>query len=436
MPDARNRRRVLVLADQAASSLSNVVVAVLVARSFPDVTEPFAAFSLAIMVFQFLVGCVRGLVFEPVLAMYSDRSGAARRALVPGYLGATLSVGAGVAALVAVAGAGVGGMAGSALLALALVLPVVLVQDAWRYMFIIDRPHAALAIDVIWLATSCAAIVLAPDGVGVAWYVLAWGAGGWLGGIVATVLGRRSLGRLRAWSYVARHRELGLRFLGEYVTAQAGNYLALLACGWILGLTAYGAVRAGNLYFGPLMTLQAGVILSVLPEATRLRDQPERLARLVYGATGVVCAATVAWTAVGVALPDAVGRQFFGATWLTADDILVPTGIAMVGIAIIAGGLVGVRALDGTKGLGARLRSIPCQVLCPIAGAMVGDLMGFVVGMAVGQAVGATVWWTTFLRLLAGRRQERPRALRLDVGVGVAVEPGGDVRPLAAVDDV
>jgi hypothetical protein len=53
----QNRRRVLVLADQAASSLSNVVVAVLVARSFPDVIEPFAAFSLAIMVFQFLVGC-------------------------------------------------------------------------------------------------------------------------------------------------------------------------------------------------------------------------------------------------------------------------------------------------------------------------------------------------------------------------------------------
>lgn len=438
MSSPQNRRRVLVLADQAASSLSNVVVAVLVARSFPDVIEPFAAFSLAIMVFQFLVGCVRGLIFEPLLAQYSDRPGADRLALVPGYLGATLTVGAVVAGLVAVAGLGVGGMAGSALLVLAIVLPLVLVQDAWRYMFVIDRPGAALVIDVVWLSTSCAAIVLAPDGVGVGWYVLAWGAGGALGASVATTIGRRSFGRLRAWSYLVESRALGLRFLGEYVTAQAGNYLALLACGWMLGLTAYGAVRAGNFYFGPLFTLQAGVILSVLPEGARLRDHPDRLARLIRGATAVVGLATLAWTAVGLVVPDSFGRALFGATWAEADDLLLPMGLAMTAMAMITGGLVGVRSLDGTKGLGARLRTIPFQLVCPIAGGMAGDVMGFAIGMAVGQAIGAGVWWTTFLRLLAARRA----ALATEgISASDAAVTAGDPMPatpgvVAVVDEV
>lgn len=403
MPSPQNRRRVLVIADQAASSLSNVVVAVLVARSFPDETEQFAAFTLALLVFQFLVGCVRALVFEPALALYSDRPARDRDALVPSYLGSTLTVGTTVAALVALTSLVVGGMAGSGLLALALVMPLVLIQDSWRYLFIIDRPAAALGIDLIWLAASCSAIVLLPSGAALSWYVMAWGGGGILGGVVATFLGRRALGRLQAWTYVVRHREHGLRFLGEVVTAQASNY-ALLSCGWILGLNAYGAVRAANFFFGPLMTLNAGLVMAMLPEAARLRNEPSRFTRVVYGATAAACGAAVAWTAVGLVLPDSVGSAFFGATWSRADDLLLPMGAAVVGMGVVSTALVGVRALDGTKGLGTRLRSLPFQVGCPIIGAFVGGIQGFAIGMAVGTAVSATIWARTFRRLFARQR--------------------------------
>ncbi|HEY2998349.1 MAG TPA: hypothetical protein VGJ43_07225, partial [Acidimicrobiales bacterium] len=151
MAGRTHTRRVLVVADQAASSLSNVVVAVLVARSF-DTPEPFAAFSVAVVVFQFVVGCARGLVAEPMIQQHSAGPAENRRALVPDYLGAILVVGVAVAAVVALVAFAVGGLAGSALLALAVVLPLVLVQDAWRYMFMIDRPVLALLIDLIWLA--------------------------------------------------------------------------------------------------------------------------------------------------------------------------------------------------------------------------------------------------------------------------------------------
>lgn len=407
MAQAHNRRRVLVVADQAASSLSNVVVAVLVARSFPDETEQFAAFSLAIMVFQFTIGAVRGLLSDPLVALYSDRPRSVRYGQVPNFLGATLAVGVTLAVGLGLTGMALGGMVGSAVLGLGIVLPLVLVQDAWRYMFIVDRAEMALLVDVAWLLVSCAAIVAAPDGVGVGWYVLAWGAGGALGAGIATLAGRRWLGRLRAWAYVAEHRAVSFRFLGEYVTAQAGNYFAFLACGWILGLTAYGAVRAANFYFGPVFTLQAGVILSTLPEGRRLRHQPEKLRRLVYGATAVVSAAAAGWTVVGLVLPSSVGRALFGATWSEAQGILLPMGLAMVGMTLIAGGLVGVRSVDATKGLRARLRSIPLQVVCPLAGAYVADVGGFAVGMALGQVLAAGVWWSTFLGLLGYRRQPR-----------------------------
>lgn len=403
MPSPQNRRRALVLADQAASSLSNVVVAVLVARSFPDETGPFAAFGLALMVFQFLVGCVRALVFEPVLVVHSDRSQDDRAALVPDYLGSTLTVSAAVAFAVGVASAGIGGLVGSALLALAVVFPFVLVQDAWRYLFIIDRPGIALVADLVWLASSCVAIVVMPASAGVAWYVVAWGAGGALGGLVASVIGRRDLGRLHPWAHVVAHRQLGLRFVGETLTAQATNY-ALLSCGWILGLNAYGAVRAANYFFGPLMTLNAGLLMATLPEATRLRAQPARFLRLVHGATAMAVAAAVGWTAVGIALPDRLGRGFFGVTWLRADDVLLPMGVATVGMGIVTTMLVGVRALDGTKGLGARIRTIPFQVGCPVVGALIGDLTGFAVGMAIGMALSATVWVGTFRGLFDRQR--------------------------------
>jgi hypothetical protein len=403
---ATNARRVLVVADQAASSLSNVVVAILVARSF-DTPEPFAAFGVAVMVFQFTVGCARGLVAEPMISQHSARGEADRRALVPSYLGAMFAFGVAVAVVVALAGTALGGMAGQALVALAFVLPLVLVQDAWRYMLMIDRAWMALTIDLVWLAASCAAIALAPRSAEVGWYVLAWGAGGILGAVIASAICWRWFDRRpRPIVYFREHRALGVRFLGEYAAAQAGTYLALVGCGWILGLNAYGAVRAAWLFFGPIMTLQAGVLLAALPEGMRLRSQPDRLLRLVVGAALLVSLASLAWTAVGVVLPDSFGQALFGPTWASADDILVPMGLAMVGAAFIAGGLVGVRSLDGTKGIGARLRSISFMVVCPLGGAVIGGLMGFVVGFAVGQALAAVVWIVTYAAL----RTEAPSA--------------------------
>jgi hypothetical protein len=78
---AANRRRVLVLADQGISTLSNVVVAVIVARSLPS--DGFGAFGVATVAYLLVAGAGRALLGEPLLSRYSHRDRATRDAAIP-----------------------------------------------------------------------------------------------------------------------------------------------------------------------------------------------------------------------------------------------------------------------------------------------------------------------------------------------------------------
>jgi hypothetical protein len=75
---AANRRRVLVLADQGISTLSNVVVAVIVARSLPP--DGFGAFGVATVAYLLVAGAGRALLGETLLSRYSHRDCATRDA--------------------------------------------------------------------------------------------------------------------------------------------------------------------------------------------------------------------------------------------------------------------------------------------------------------------------------------------------------------------
>ena len=88
-PEAR--RRLVVLADQAASSLTNVLVAILVARSVS--ASGFGAFGLAMVVYQLVLGLARALIGEPFLARHASDGPEVRRGIVADVIGAALTVG-------------------------------------------------------------------------------------------------------------------------------------------------------------------------------------------------------------------------------------------------------------------------------------------------------------------------------------------------------
>jgi hypothetical protein len=108
-------------------------------------------------------------------------------------LAAAVAISAVGVAVVTVVAVAAGGEAGRALLALGIVLPLVTVQDTWRYIFIIDRPAAAVAVDAVWLVAVCAVLSAAPSDAGAAWFVIAWGATAGIGAIAGGFLGRGDL---------------------------------------------------------------------------------------------------------------------------------------------------------------------------------------------------------------------------------------------------
>ena len=287
LADPTNRRRVLVMADQAASSLSNTLVGIFAARALS--AEGFGAFGLAWVAYFLVQGACRALVGEVLLSIHSAEDAERRGRRLPEILGATLTV----SAVAAVGAAAVGVLleppSSSALLAFAVVIPVVLVQDTWRFVCIVDRAGTALLLDVVWLVAVCGVLAAAPEGAGAGWFVAAWGLSAAPAVAVAALADRRFLTwRLRPLRWLVAERATTSRFFGEYLTAQAGQQLTLAAVSGLAGIAALGAVRASQILYGPLNTIHRGIYMAVVPDGARVRSDPPRLRRLAVRATALV----------------------------------------------------------------------------------------------------------------------------------------------------
>jgi hypothetical protein len=411
------RRRLITLADQAVFSLSNIVVALLVARSF-DTAKPFGAFSVAMLGYQLIVGGVRSLVGEPLLSSHSHETPEHRRRLMADLLGATFMLGVLCSLVIGAISVWVGGMAGAALLGLAFVLPLLTVQDALRYAFIVDRAGAALLIDVVWLVVVVVAVPLAPADASVQWFVVVWGLGGALGAVVGVLLSPEVFRRRpRPVGWLVEHKAVGSRFFGEFVTALGLSQVLLTAFGAISGLAALGGVRGSQLFYGPINTAYAGVYLVVVPEGAQMRDSPARLRRIVAYASGGLMSLAALWMLVGIALPDSLGREILGGAWPRAERLMLPMGAFAIAGSAASGGLYGLRALaDAKRSLRTRLRCAPIYVAFPLVGTALGGAVGFATGLAIGASINAVMWWQAFLASLSDRaRGLEPPASELEV---------------------
>lgn len=383
------------MSDQAASSLTNVLVAVLVARSVS--ASEFGAFGLTMVSYQLVNGLSRALVGEPFLAHHADDPLEVRRRVVAEVIGGALAVGATGALVVGGAGAIVRGLAGPGLIALAVMLPFLTVHDALRFSFVVDRPGRGLAIDLYWLLLVLVAMATAPDGASVAWFVSAWGVSGSVAMVLGLVLSQASTWRPRAIVWFRRTWSDGVRYAAEYLTAQATMQAAVLALWGVSTPATVGAVRASQTFYGPLNTLHLGVYLAVVPDGVRLRDRPLRLQRLMVLTGGALAAFALLWALVGLCLPDSLGVEIFGESWPGTDELMLPMGLWMVLGGTMAGGFLGLRSLgDARNSLRSRLFSAPGQLVLPIAGALMGGAIGFALGAAVGRLLASGIWWMAF----------------------------------------
>ncbi|MFE9095787.1 hypothetical protein [Streptomyces sp. NPDC007264] len=391
------------LADQAASSLSNFVVGLYVARSLGPTA--FGVFSLAWVTYGVVLNISRGLATDPLVVRFSGVPETSWRGAVARSSGTALGVGTAVGAVCLPAGLALGGSVGPAFAVLGVVLPALLLQDAWRYSFFAaGAGRKAFVNDVVWGVALVPAMVVAARTGGVAAFVLAWGASA----AVAAAYGclqsgiRPRMGGARGW--MREQRDLGYRYLVENVGLSGAYQLRAYGLGLIVGVGAVGAVRGAELLLGPFLAVLMGLSLVTVAEAARvLRQAPHRLRAFCLLLGGGQAAAAVLWGAALLLVPDRLGELLLGGVWHSASQLIVPATLG------VAGASLGTGAAAGLRALGAARRSLRCQMFASacyagggLGGAVVAGTIGSAWGVATATVSSSAVWW---LQLHAALRE-------------------------------
>lgn len=414
-PPARSAKRALVgrlswgLADQAASSISNFAVGIYVARSL-GVTA-FGVFSLAWVTYGVVLNVSRGLATDPLVVRFSGVPEASWRGAVARSTGTAFGVGTAIGVVSLVAGLGLGGRLGPAFVCLGVMLPGLLLQDAWRFSFFAaGNGRKAFVNDVVWCVALVPAMVLAARVDTVAAFVLAWGASA----AVAAAYGcfqsgiRPRMTEARGW--LREQRDLGYRYLVENVSLSGASQLRAYGLGAIVGLGAVGAVRGAELLMGPFLAVLMGLSLVTVPEAARvLRQAPHRLGRFCLLLGGGQAVAALLWGGSLLLLPNRLGDLLLGGVWHSSSHLIVPITFSVAGAGLGTGAAAGLRALGAAKrSLRSQLFASVCYVGGGLGGAALAGTVGSAWGVAAATVGSSAVWW---LQLRSALREHHPNSV-------------------------
>ncbi len=387
------------IADQAFSSLTNFVLSAVVARN----TSPdgFGAFALIFSTYVLVVGIARTMTTLPIVVRFSAVDDRTWRGAAAATTGSAFMLGIlGGLAAAGVALAFPGGRA--SLLVLAVCLPGLLLQEAWRHAFIArGKPSAAFLNDLVWAVALVPGMVLAArNSTSPAPFVLAWGVSGSLAAVAgiaqARVLPRPSV----AFAWLRDHRDLSTRAVGEFVANTGSTQLVIYATGALGGLAAAGALRGGQVLLGPLNTAFQGIWIVGLAEFVRvLRWRPHLFTRVAIGLSLLLGMGAVAYAVTFLAFGDTLGPIVLGKTWEQARSVLLPLSLAAVAWGLWLGATVGLRALQ-EFGRSLRVRSIVSglNVIGGLVGAVLGGATGAAWGLGITYMLGVGLWWREFAK--------------------------------------
>lgn len=404
------------LVDQALSALSNIVLSVAVARSVT--ASAFGAFSIAFVIFGVLIAVTRSLVGQPLQMRFSSATAADQRAAAAQGLGAALLMALLGSVVVAAAGLVAGSSLRSALLALAVILPALLVQDSCRMALLsAGRPRGAAGADAIWAVVMVgllgALVALREESVFL--LMIAWGVGALVSALVAFALLRVVPAPQRAWAWVRDQWDLTRYLFPEYFLGLGAMQLAILLVGALASAEAVGALRAAQVLLGPLGILGAGIFQFAVPEVARRQGQPSRslvaFASVVSGFLGLV---TVVYLVVLVLLPDHWGTALFGDSWPGAAAVLLTMGLSSLASALAtgpAGVLYGIQQAKSTFRIS--LAKGPVLLVAVLLGTVLGGAVGAAWGLATTEACVLPAWVLVLRRALRARAAQ-PTDLRAE----------------------
>ena len=401
------RRSVVGLGDQAFSSLTNFALNVLVARSVD--TAALGAYALAFAAYLLALNVARAVAVQPLVVRQSltdqgdwaDAAGSATGvATVTGLLG-------GLGCLIT--GFGIGGSSGLTFVVLGLCLPGLLLQDAWRYAFVVSgRGHGALALDVLWAGLLFPALgtLIVSGATTVPAIVAIWGITGGLAGVAAVAATRIRPQASRARRWWRLHRDLVPALLAGSLVELGGQTATTFAIGLVAGLATVGTLRAGQLVLSPLFVLFQGVTLVAPPEAARLlRASPLVMQRLLLFLGVGLAVVVLAGGAVAMSVPDELGQFVIRGNWDAARSVLLPLTIALavqVSMAAAGMGLI-VMAAPG-RALRAGIIAAGAILVLEVGGAAVGGPVTAASGLACAYGIGLVAYVFEFRAELRSRR--------------------------------
>ncbi|MEU4287720.1 hypothetical protein AB0E63_05825 [Kribbella sp. NPDC026596] len=400
------------LADQALSSLSNLAVGVVVARS--STVADFGVYALAFGGYTIALNVSRAIATEPLAVRYSgERSPDWQRAvrastataLLAGFL--ALLVGLAIAAFPGVPSRGV-------LIAFAVTMPGLLLQDAWRWaFFVVGEGRRAFVNDLVWLLAMLAIFggLYLTDTASAFSLTFAWG----LGAVIAAVAGRFQAGvaprrqLIREW--VRRNWDITPKYMGEMLAVSGTIQVYMVGITAAASLAATAGIRGAQVLLGPVNVLNQGIRMISVPEAARaLRHSYRRLWLVGLAISFGVGAGALAWGAVFLLLPPFVGRQLLGpGVWTQAHEVLIPVILLQALGASNAGAFAILRALTAaTRGLRVRLISSVILITCGITGAFLWGPKGAAWGLATASSITLLLWWNEAHRAITAHRRTPP----------------------------
>ena len=329
--------------DQAASSLTNFVMSIYILRDLG--ATQYGAFAIAYVTYSFVLNASRGLSTDPLMVRFSASDVPTWRQAVRGSSGTAALIGLVSGACVIGIALLLHGPTRMALLALGLTLPVLMLQDSWRFAFFaLGRGSRAFLNDMVWaggLAVGLVALKLAGHA-NVFWFVFIWGASAGLGAVLgsfqAKVLPR--LSQARRW--LSQQRDLGWRYLVEGTTQAGAAQVRNYGIGLILGLTAIGYLQAANTLMGPFQVIMLGMSLVALPEAVRLLHRSARHLTVFCAVltVGLLALALLWGLILLVALPRGLGAAVLGPAWRHTYPLILPATFVTMGGCATAGFII------------------------------------------------------------------------------------------------
>ena len=400
------RRAGLVTFDQGISSASNLLMLIWVAHALS--AADFGRFSLVFFVWVFTQnGVVRSLVSSTVMVHPEDADERPRS-----VLGAAVLLSLAVGALCALLGGGLwwaGSNIGPPLLLVGVLMPLLGVQDAGRFIAIAEsKPVRAVVLDSIWLGLMLGGFVAVEvsHGATLMWLVAAWAGTGALSGV---------------WVFVQhgipRARELSLDWLRErwhfswrsLVASSSSAAVALIGSSLmaiVSGPLAVAGVRAALLLERPSTTVQTAVATSAATDIAREKSDNAGLLRHQRRTMTASILVALANLAVLMVIPDSVGKLLLGNVWKIVEPLLLVVGFHVGVLAAQSGvraALMGRRQIHSVMIVD--ITGTVLSIVGLVIGAALADAQGAMWGGVVGQGITAVLWWSVLLRHLAQHEQ-------------------------------